>query len=214
MLIAENISYGYPGRPPLLRCVSLDVAPGERVALKAASGAGKTTLCRILAGYIAPDSGRVLVDAQELACGGSRKRVPASCRGPYPVQLIWQHPEQAFDPLLRVERSLSEAGDLASDQARSLAERLGVRDGWFARRPHELSGGELMRCCLLRALMARPAYLIADESTAMLDMVTQAEIWRALVEVADECDMGLLLVSHSEALVSRVATRCVELADL
>ena len=216
MLIADKVSYGYPSRPLVLRDVSLSVAPGERVALRAQSGAGKTTLCRILAGYLAPASGRVLVDGRETACG--RGGAPAGALlhagSPLPVQLIWQHPEQAFDPLLRVERSLSEAGDLASDEARSLAERLGVRDAWLARRPHELSGGELMRCCLLRALMARPAYLIADESTAMLDMVTQAEIWRALVEVADECDMGLLLVSHSEALVSRIATRCVELADL
>ena len=105
--------------------------------------------------------------------------------------------------------SLGEAGDVGGGLARELRNRFGVRDEWLDRLPHELSGGELMRCCLVRALMAQPDVLICDESTAMLDLVTQAELWRVIIELQDRCGFGLLFVSHSEALVRRIATRRV-----
>lgn len=275
-LEARDISFSYvPGRP-ILHDVDLVVDPGERVALTAPSGRGKTTLCRVLSGYLRPDAGTVLVDGIELSraraarsgvpvvrtrgaraardgvpaarAQGARDGVPAAPgsrgsrqRGPRPVQLIWQHPEQAFDPLLRLGRSLAEgvpsraaaraggssgAGSLGaarSAAAHSAAERLdavrdtgllerfGIREAWLDRFPHELSGGELMRFCIVRALIAEPRYLVCDEMTAMLDAVTQAELWREMVAIASERSMGIVLVSHSPALVDRVATRLFRL---
>ena len=275
-LEARDISFSYvPGRP-ILHDVDLVVDPGERVALTAPSGRGKTTLCRVLSGYLRPDAGTVLVDGIELSraraarsgvpvvrtrgaraardgvpaarAQGARDGVPAAPgsrgsrqRGPRPVQLIWQHPEQAFDPLLRLGRSLAEgvpsraaaraggssgAGSLGaarSAAAHSAAERLdavrdtgllerfGIREAWLDRFPHELSGGELMRFCIVRALIAEPRYLVCDEMTAMLDAVTQAELWREVVAIASERSMGIVLVSHSPALVDRVATRLFRL---
>lgn len=275
-LEARDISFFYvPGRP-ILHDVNLVVDPGERVALTAPSGRGKTTLCRVLSGYLRPDAGTVLVDGIELSraraarsgvpvvrtrsaraardgvpaarAQGARDDVPAApgsrgprlC-GPRPVQLIWQHPEQAFDPLLRLGRSLAEgvpsraaaraggssgAGSLGaaahsathSAAARleavrdtGLLERFGIREAWLDRFPHELSGGELMRFCIVRALIAEPRYLVCDEMTAMLDAVTQAELWREVVAIASERSMGIVLVSHSPALVDRVATRLFRL---
>lgn len=248
-LEARDISFSYvPGRP-ILHDVNLVVDPGERVALTAPSGRGKTTLCRVLSGYLRPDAGTVLVDGVELsraqgACGG----VPAApgsrgsrLRGPRPVQLIWQHPEQAFDPLLRLGRSLAEgvppraaarasgssgAGSLGAARSATahsaaarleavrntgLLERFGIREAWLDRFPHELSGGELMRFCIVRALIAEPRYLVCDEMTAMLDAVTQAELWREVIAIASERSMGIVLVSHSPALVDRVATRLFRL---
>ena len=76
---------------------------------------------------------------------------------------------------------------------------------------HELSGGEMQRFCIARALGAHPSYLIADEVSTMLDAVTQAQIWRALVAEAEARAMGLIFVSHSPALAFRLATRVVEL---
>lgn len=276
-LEARDISFSYvPGRP-ILHDVNLVVDPGERVALTAPSGRGKTTLCRVLSGYLRPDVGTVLVDGIELSraraarsgvpvmrtrgaraardgvpaarAQGARDGVPAAPgsrgsrqRGPQPVQLIWQHPEQAFDPLLRLGRSLAEgvpqraaaraggssgAGSLGaaahsathSAAARleavrdtGLLERFGIREAWLDRFPHELSGGELMRFCIVRALIAEPRYLVCDEMTAMLDAVTQAELWREVVAIASERSMGIVLVSHSPALVDRVATRAFSLA--
>ena len=74
---------------------------------------------------------------------------------------------------------------------------------------HELSGGELMRFCIARALLAHPRYLICDEMSAMLDAVTQAEVWRALLALAEERGMGIVMVSHAPALLDRIATRRV-----
>lgn len=275
-LEARDISFSYvPGRP-ILHDVNLVVDPGERVALTAPSGRGKTTLCRVLSGYLRPDAGTVLVDGVELSraraarsgvpvvrtrsARATRDGVPAAraqgacdgvpaasvsrgsrLRGPRPVQLIWQHPEQAFDPLLRLGRSLAEgvppqaaaragasSGTGSLGAARSAAahsaaarleavcetgllERFGIREAWLDRFPHELSGGELMRFCIVRALIAEPCYLVCDEMTAMLDAVTQAELWREVVAIASERSMGIVLVSHSPALVDRVATRLFRL---
>lgn len=200
-LVADNLSFAYPGARPLYEGFSLTVEPGERVALEAPSGAGKTTLCRLLAGYLRPSNGCVLVDGDPLDVR----------HGPASVQLIWQHPEQAFDPRMRMRRSLAEAGSIDGAFACELFDRFGIRATWLERLPHELSGGELMRFCLVRALMTRSRYLICDESTAMLDAVTQAELWHLLLGILDARRMGLVFVSHSPALVDRIVTRRVVL---
>lgn len=198
-LQACELRFSYPGGPELYDGLALEVAPGERVALTAPSGAGKTTLCRLLAGFLKPTSGKVLVDAEPLVPIGRLRGTPS------PVQLLWQHPEQAFDPRLRIGRSIPDGID-------DLIQAFGVRPEWLTRRPHELSGGELMRLAMVRALACRPLYLIADESTAMLDAVTQAELWHVLMDLQAHDGWGLVLVSHSPALLSRVAMREVNLS--
>ena len=154
------------------------------------------------------------LDGTEASRAGERPY--RSWRGPRPVQLIWQHPEQAFDPRLTLARSLAEGAAGAEDarsviEASGLLERLSVRDAWLDRLPHELSGGELMRLAIVRALLARPRYLICDEMTAMLDAITQAQIWHEVMAIARERSMGLIVVSHSPALLKRVATRAIPL---
>lgn len=198
MLEACNVSYAYPGsRTPLYQDFSLSVAPDERVAISAPSGFGKTTLCRLLAGYERPQKGAILVDG-----------VPLPKRGACPVQLILQHPETAVDPRMRMEQTLAEAGEVPQ----CLLDDLGIQKRWLTRFPHELSGGELQRFCIARALAAKPRYLVADEVSTMLDAVTQAQIWRFLVAETQARGIGLLFVSHSPALTERIATRVVDLA--
>ena len=198
MLEAANVSFAYQGKQPVLRDVSLSVAPGDRVALVAPSGFGKSTLCKVLAGYLQPACGRVLLDGQALPK-----------KGISPVQLIWQHPEQVLDPRMRMERQLTEAGPVHEMDA--LVEKLGIRDAWMKRYPHELSGGELQRFCIARALASNPRYLICDEISTMLDAVTQAQLWAFLLEEAEARSLGMVLVTHSEALRAKLATRAVAL---
>jgi len=192
MLEARSIHFAYPGQTPLFNGLDLSVQPHERVALVAPSGAGKTTLCKLLAGYQKADQGAILLDGAALPD-----------KGVCPVQLIWQHPEQAVNPHMRMESVLAEAGTVET----LLQQRLGINNEWLTRRAHELSGGELQRFCIARALAAKPRYLIADEISTMLDAVTQALLWQVLLEECSEHNIGLVFVSHSPALTRRIATR-------
>ena len=197
MLEARNIRFSYPGQRPFFDAFELEAQRHERLALVAPSGTGKSTLCKLLAGYLKADTGHIQIDGAPLPTAGA-------C----PVQLIWQHPEQAVDPHMRMHAVLYEAGPL--DEL--LCERLGIRKTWMTRRPHELSGGELQRFCIARALATNPSYLIADEISTMLDAVTQAQIWRVLLEECKNRTIGLIFVSHSPALTKRIATRTINLA--
>jgi peptide/nickel transport system ATP-binding protein len=196
MLTVEQLTYAYPGQQPVLQNLDLAVEKTERVALAAPSGAGKTTLCKLLAGYLQPTAGRILLDGE-----------PLPKRGLCPVQMIWQHPERAVDPRMRMQATLAEAGEVAPE----LRERLGIKDAWLSRYPHELSGGELQRFCIARALATRPRFIIADEISTMLDALTQVQIWHVLMEEVQQSGIGLIFVTHSTALADRLATRTVDL---
>ena len=124
MLEGRHLSVAFDSRP-VLDDISLAVAPGERVQLAAPSGTGKTTLCRVLAGYLAPRAGEVLVDGE-----------PLPKRGPCPVQLIGQHPELTLDPRMRMAASLAECG-ASEEELDRLRELLGIRGAWLSRYPHE-----------------------------------------------------------------------------
>lgn len=199
-LEAKQLTFGYrgKGRKQVLDGLELTVAPGERVGLAGPSGRGKTTLCKLLAGYEKPDSGTVLVDGKPLR----------EYRGICPVQMIWQHPETAVDPLMKLGDTLKEGGPVEE----GLLEALHIQPAWLERYPTELSGGELQRFCIARALRPGVKYLLCDEVTAMLDLITQAQIWTFLLEQAEKRDLGLVIVSHNSALLEQLCTRVETLA--
>ena len=196
MLEARNIVFSYDREQVILNDVSISIAPGEIVALHAPSGVGKTTLCYILAGLLHAQSGTLTIDGKPLAK-----------RGVCPVQIIAQHPERMLDPLVTIEKSLREVADVPV----WLMEAFGVKQEWLTRYPSELSGGEMQRICIVRALSVNPRYLICDEISTMLDAVTQVQIWDALKVYAANNGVGMLIVTHSAALRERLATRVVEL---
>ncbi|RGI60310.1 ATP-binding cassette domain-containing protein [Ruminococcus sp. TM10-9AT] len=198
ILEAKNLSFRYEesGRK-ILDQFSLQVDSSERVGILAPSGFGKTTLCKILAGYEKPETGTVLMDGKSLY----------SYKGYCPVQMIWQHPEQAVNPRLRM-RNVFEEGDQVETE---LIKKLGIEPDWMNRFPTELSGGELQRFCIARALGKRTRFLLADEISTMLDLITQSQIWHFLMEETQRRGIGMIVVSHSPELVEKVCTRVVEL---
>ena len=201
MLEGHDLTFFYRGRKktPVIDGFDLTISPGERVGLRGPSGRGKTTLCKLLAGYERPVRGKVLLDGRPIR----------EYRGFCPVQMIWQHPETVVDPLLRMKQTMEEAGDIEE----RLLEKLHINKEWMDRYPSELSGGELQRFCLARALRAETKYLLCDEITAMLDLVTQAQIWEFILEEAERREIGMLIVSHSEALLKKVCTRIITLIE-
>ena len=199
-LEAKQLTFGYRGknRKRVLESVDLTVAPGERVGLAGPSGRGKTTLCKLLSGFEAPDEGTVLVDGKPLR----------DYRGICPVQMIWQHPETAVDPLMKLGDTLKEGGPVEE----GLLEALHIQPAWLERYPTELSGGELQRFCIARALRPGVRYLLCDEVSAMLDLITQAQIWTFLLDQAEKRNLGLVIVSHNSPLMEKLCTRMQTLA--
>ena len=194
ILEAKNLSFRYEeSGKKILDQFSLQVDSSERVGILAPSGFGKTTLCKILAGYEEPETGTVLMDGKSLY----------SYKGYCPVQMIWQHPEQAVNPRLRM-RNVFEEGDQVETE---LIKKLGIEPDWMNRFPTELSGGELQRFCIARALGKETRFLIADEISTMLDLITQSQIWNFLLDEVKRREIGLIVVSHSEALLKQVAER-------
>ena len=194
-LEAKQLTFGYRGknRKRVLESVDLTVVPGERVGLAGPSGRGKTTLCKLLSGFETPDGGTVLVDGKPLR----------DYRGICPVQMIWQHPETAVDPLMKLGDTLREGGPVEEE----LLQALHIQPAWLERYPAELSGGELQRFCIARALRPGVQYLLCDEVTAMLDLITQAQICTFLLEQAERRNLGLVIVSHNAPLLERLCTR-------
>lgn len=199
-LEAKDVGFRYTRRGPVvLEGVSFSVEEGERVGVVAPSGHGKTTFVKLLAGYERPTQGEVLLDGR-----------PLPRTGPSPVQLIHQHPEHAINPRWRMRQVLEESGP--DDD--TVLDALGIERAWLSRFPRELSGGELQRFNVARSLYAGTRFLLADEISTMLDVITQAQVWHHLLEVAERRGIGMVVISHNEHLARRVCTRVVDLRDL
>lgn len=172
--------------------LSFSLEAGERLGISAPSGTGKTTLGRVLAQWQAPSSGKILLNQK-----------PLSTKGYCPIQLVPQHPDKCFNPFRTTGDSLRDAWT----PAESWFEKLRIKQEWLTRRPNELSGGELARIALLRALDPRTQILIADEVTAQLDAQIQADIWRVLIEESQKRPLSLIIFSHNKALLEKVSTK-------
>ena len=199
MLEAKDVSYRYGVDSPVLRDVTLRVADGERLALLGPSGRGKSTLALLLAGYLSLQKGTITLDGASL---------PKDCYNP--IQLIYQHPEKAMDPRWKVGDTLREAWDVPEE----LLTAIGAGPDWLTRWPHELSGGQLQRLSILRALSPKTRVLIADEITASLDPITQAQIWSVILREIEKNRTMLIAITHNEALAQRICKRMVHIEDL
>lgn len=196
-LEVKNISFGYQAGTKILDNFTLRAGSDERVGLLSPSGSGKTTLCKIMAGYIKPQAGTVLLDGVDIHGG----------KGYCPVQMIWQHPEKSVNPRLRMASAI-EDGDRIDER---VIDGLGIERDWYRRYPGELSGGELQRFCIARALGQGTKFLIADEISTMLDVITQSQIWNFLLDETKQRGIGMIAVTHSRPLLDRIATRSIHL---
>lgn len=193
MLIAKDLWYRYT-TDWIVRGTSLTVEPGEVVGLFGPSGSGKSTIAKLLAGFLKPQRGQILLD-------------PTT--GAHPVQLVLQHPERAMNPHWTVRAILTETGATPAE-VEAVDPHL-VHPTWFDRFPHEISGGELQRVNLARALLARPRFLVADEISASLDAITQARIWHLLLDQARAHGIGVVAISHDPDLLAAVTDRVIDL---
>ncbi len=188
-LKAENISFSYNKKREILKDVSLSLDSNQIIGLIGDSGSGKSTLCKIMSGFINNYKGQVTLDGNSIPD-----------KDFYPVQLIFQHPEKTMNPKWKMEKVLTESWNPPKD----LKDTFGLKNNWLTRWPSELSGGELQRFSILRALNPKTKFIIADEISTMLDALTQVQIWEALIKHCKANNIGILAVSHDPELLEVV----------
>lgn len=213
LIVYDRVSKWYGGgllrpRVSVFQDVSLTVHRHETVGLYGPSGCGKSTLLRMLLGLTACDGGCIRF------CGRDIRAMtrPERKRFHQAVQIVFQNPQDAFNPRYRLEHALREPLRLFpsdsrppdSDWIRRHLDLLGLEPALLSRFPHQLSGGQLQRLALLRALLLEPDCLLLDEATAMLDVSIQAQLMQLFRRFQSERGMSLVLVSHDRALVRQM----------
>ncbi|MGJ7486874.1 ABC transporter ATP-binding protein [Variovorax sp. LT2P21] len=192
--------------------VSLEIYPGETLALVGESGSGKSTIGKTLQQLVAPTSGTIRFDGQDidmLDAAGRRKLRQD-------IQYIFQDPYASLDPRKRVGFSIAEPirthGLLTDDKAiegrvAELLVDVGLKPEHANRFPHEFSGGQRQRVCIARALSCNPKLIIADESVSALDVSIQAQIIDLLMALQAERGLSYLFITHDMAVVEKISHR-------
>ena len=217
MLKAENISKSFIDRSSgksfrLLQDISLEIAPGEAVALMGGSGSGKSTLARLLLRLLPCDAGKIYFRGTEIT-ELSGKELAGFRRS---VQFISQRPESFLDPRKTLGYSLHEALEVfslpyAEEQALAMLDLVKLNVKLLERYPHQVSGGEIQRICLVRALLLEPELLILDEPTSMLDISVQAQILHLLKDIRTQKQIAYLFVSHDRLISEWLCDRVVRI---
>jgi peptide/nickel transport system ATP-binding protein len=191
--------------------VSLTVHEGETLGLVGESGCGKSTLCRTILQLIAPTSGSVKFEGNELV-GKSAKQLRPLRRE---MQMIFQDPYASLNPRKRVGEIVGDpialnglaSGKALRSQVSDLLERVGLNAEHFNRYPHEFSGGQRQRIGIARALALRPKLIIADEPVSALDVSIQAQIINLLQDLQSEFKLTYIFVAHDLGVVRHVSDR-------
>lgn len=187
VLKIENLKFGYTKNVLLFDRFSLELKKGEIVSIVGESGKGKSTLFELIAGLKKPMEGSIK--------SGS-------------LSFIFQDPYSSFHPSYSIKNQIEDVakGELNMDM---LEQTLLLEPLLLEKKPYELSGGQLQRCSIFRALSMKPDLILADEPTSALDNIVQLEVMKALVAASKE--QGLLIITHDLALAQWCSDRIVRL---
>ena len=224
-----SISYrerGDNGELKAVQGLGLELRESETVAVVGESGSGKSTLVRAILGLIPMRSGRVMFCGRDIS-GPVQARAIETRRD---LQLVFQDPAGSLNPQWRVEQIVAEpltvhepglGGGARKERVTAMLERVGLDDGFVARFPHELSGGQAQRVAIARALIVNPKVLVCDEAVAALDGSVRRQILALLRREQDDTGLSVIFISHDLAVVRSISHRVlvlylgrlVELAD-
>ncbi len=216
VLELRGAGFAYGSRT-VLDDVSLGLDEGDSLGLVGESGAGKSTVLRLLLGLSAPRAGQVLFDGAPLVLRdrAQMRRFRAS------VQPVFQDPYSSLDPRQRIDRIVGEllrslrlaTGDDAQRRIAEALESVGLPADAARRYPHEFSGGQRQRIAIARAVVSRPRVLLADEPVSALDVSTRVQVLELLDRLRRENGLTLVMVSHDLTAIASACDRTVVLKD-
>jgi peptide/nickel transport system ATP-binding protein len=220
LLEVENLIKHYPGGVTAVAGVSIRIMRGESVGLVGESGSGKTTVSRIISRLIDASSGRIVLDGLDIGRIRARDSHKSTMRRE--IQLVFQDAEGSLNPRAKVfdsiadpMRRLTESRDPEQIRKRveEIMEQVGLSSDLLWRFPHQLSGGQMARVGIARAMAVRPSLLILDEPTASLDVSVQARVLNLLNRVRAEFGMTFLFISHDLNVVRMISDRMIVLQN-
>ena len=200
----EYISRDRKVRP--LQHVDFDLHQGEILGIVGESGSGKSTLLKVISGIEKPDGGMLYHLDKEYT--GSKPEKTGKF-----LQMIFQDAYGSFDPKMSMEKSLKEGTASDRNEIVRVIGEVGLSEELLDRRPRHLSGGQCQRMSIARALLSHADVLLCDEITSALDVTTQAQVIKLLMEIRDMENVSIILVSHDLALVSMICDRIMVMKD-
>lgn len=187
----------------VVRDIDFTISRGETLGIYGPSGSGKSTIGQMAAGILKPDRGEMYYAPDE----GRPELIRCPFKGAarQGIQILFQHPEVSFDPKMSLYRSMQEPYRFQKktfDEKTLLAflEEFGIYREHLLRYPSELSGGELQRLALARVMLANPGFVILDEPTSMLDVISQAQVIHLLKNSQKKYGISYLFISHDRRL--------------
>ena len=217
-LVDSTVDYRRSGATfRALHGVNLAIYPGERVGIVGGSGSGKTTIARLMLGLVPPSEGDVLFQGRSIVSLTERHRgwLRAS------ASMVFQDPNSSLNPRLRLRGIIGEPlrspalrrrGDIPAPTETTLGDALeavGLERELLDRYPHQLSGGQRQRAAIARALVANPAFLVADEPVSALDVSVRAQVLNLLNAEVRDRSLALALISHDLSVVRHSCERVV-----
>lgn len=213
MLQVSGLTKSYPqrrGRVTVLQCLDFELQAGRSLAIVGESGSGKTTAAMAIAKLVLPDAGKVQIGAEDFLAAGRS----ATTRLRRNFGVVLQNPLTSLDPRIPIWRSVAEPLEVHEPamkapairkSALAMLARVGLDTLMADRCPHQLSGGQLQRAVIARALILQPRFVILDEPTSALDVSVQAQVLNLLCDLRDEFNLSYLFITHNLALVEIIA---------
>jgi peptide/nickel transport system ATP-binding protein/oligopeptide transport system ATP-binding protein len=212
LLVASHLDKTFGNGTRAVADVSLSVAPGEILGIVGESGSGKSTTGKMLLGLMTPDSGSVTFEGVDLAKVGRRelRRLRAK------LQVVPQNPQTSLNPRITVQSSIEfnmRAHGIPTARRRTrvdeLLERVGLTPAHAERYPHELSGGQLQRIAIARALSTDPRLVVCDEAVSALDKSVQAQVLNLIADLQSDTGVAFVFISHDLAVVEHISDNVV-----
>lgn len=186
VLTVRAMDFGYTREKMLYRSFELELRRGEVISIVGESGSGKSTLFELVSGHLKPLAGTI-----------------ASGK----IGWVFQDPYSSFHPSYKIREQIIDVASM--DEAEGLAAEMGIETSLLEKLPHELSGGQLQRCSILRALLMKPDLLLCDEPTSALDNVIQLDVMKLLMHYLDR--VGILLITHDLDLARWASDRIIHI---
>lgn len=190
VLVINNVTFGYTKEKLIYKKFNLEIQKGQFISIVGASGSGKSTLFELITNNLKPFEGKIK----------SLK-----------ISSIYQDPYSSFHPSFSIINQIKDVVKNLQDLD-ILIERLKLSSNLLEKKPHELSGGQLQRCSILRAILMKPDLILADEPTSALDNVVALDVMKLLIGFLDR--FAILLITHDEEMATWCSDKIINIGEL